>query len=87
MAGRTGYATLYSAIWGMMQAHQISAHDMRIGTALARVLTGGDVAHGSEVTEKAFLELEQETFLSLCGEEKTLERIQHMLMTNKPLRN
>ena len=87
VAGTTGYATLYSAIWGMNQANQISDHDMRIGTALAKVLTGGDVPHGTELTEQRFLELEQEHFLSLCGEQKTLERIQHMLMTNKPLRN
>lgn len=87
VAGRTGHATLYSALWDMNQSGQISEHDMLIGQRLARVLSGGDVAAGTEVSELRFHELEQEAFLSLCGEEKTLARIQHMLTTNKPLRN
>lgn len=86
-AGRTGYATIHSALWDMNQVGQISEHDMKIGQRLANVLAGGDVAAGTEVTEARFHELEQEAFLSLCGEEKTQARIQHMLMTNKPLRN
>lgn len=87
VAGRTGYATLHSALWDMNQSGQISEHDMKIGQGLARVLAGGDVAAGTEVTEARFHELEQEVFLSLCGEAKSLDRIKHMLMTNKPLRN
>ncbi|MCA9539931.1 MAG: 3-hydroxyacyl-CoA dehydrogenase/enoyl-CoA hydratase family protein [Myxococcales bacterium] len=87
VAGRDGYATLHNAIWGMQQAHQISAHDALIGQKLAFVLSGGDVAPGTEVTEARFHELEQEAFLSLCGEEKSIARIQYMLMNNKPLRN
>lgn len=87
VAGRTGYATLHSALWDMNQAGQISEHDMKIGQGLSKVLAGGDVAAGTEVTEARFHELEQEVFLSLCGEAKTQARIQHMLMTNKPLRN
>ena len=87
VAGRDGYATLFATLWGMEDAGQISAHDRRVGSALAKVLSGGDVAAGTEVTEAKFLELEQEEFLSLCGEPKTMERIQYMLMNNKPLRN
>ena len=87
VAGRDGYATIYSALWGMVQANQISEHDFKIGQGLARVLTGGDVAAGTVVSEQRFLELEQEVFLSLCGEQKSLDRIQYMLMNNKPLRN
>lgn len=87
VAGRTGYGTIHSALWDMNQSGQISAHDMKIGQGLARVLSGGDVAAGTLVSEARFHELEQEVFLSLCGEEKTQARIQHMLMTNKPLRN
>lgn len=86
-AGRTGYGTLHSALWDMNQSGQISEHDMHIGQKLAYVLSGGDVAPGTVVTEARYHELEQEAFLSLCGEEKTQARIQHMLMTNKPLRN
>lgn len=87
VAGRSGYATLHSALWDMNQSGQISEHDMLIGQRLANVLAGGDVAAGTEVTEARFHELEQEAFLSLCGEPKTQARIQHMLTTNKPLRN
>ena len=86
-AGRTGYATLYSALWGMQQSHQISEYDLHIGRSLANIRCGGDVATGTVVSEKRFHELERETFLSLCGETRTQERIQYMLMNNKPLRN
>jgi 3-hydroxyacyl-CoA dehydrogenase len=50
-------------------------------------LTGGDIPANAWVTEQDLLDLEREAFLSLCGEEKTIARIQHMLQTNKPLRN
>ena len=86
-AGRTGYATLYSALWGMQQSNQISEYDLHIGAKLAHVMCGGDVPTGAIVTEARFHELEREAFLSLCGEAKTIDRIQSMLMTNKPLRN
>jgi 3-hydroxyacyl-CoA dehydrogenase len=87
VAGRSGYATLYSALWGMRDTHHISEHDMTVGLGLSRILSGGDVAAGTVVSEQRFLELEQEVFLSLCGEEKTRERMQYMLMNNKPLMN
>lgn len=87
VGGTTGFATIYSALWGMQQSHHISEHDLKIGRALARVMTGGDVPAGTWVDEERMHELEREAFLSLCGEPKTQERIQHMLMNNKPLRN
>ncbi len=65
----------------------ISEHDAKIGKWLARILTGGDVHPTDLVTEQQILELELEAFMSLCGEEKTLARIQHMLTKGKPLRN
>jgi 3-hydroxyacyl-CoA dehydrogenase len=86
-AGRTGYATLYSALWGMQQSHQISEYDLHIGAKLAHIMCGGDVPNGTVVSEKRFHELEREVFLSLCGEQRTVDRIQYMLMNNKPLRN
>ena len=52
-----------------------------------RVLTGGDVPHATTVSEQRLLDLEREAFVSLCGEQKTLERIAHTLKTGKPLRN
>ncbi len=65
----------------------ISDHDARIGRALARIMTGGDLPHATTVTEQYLLDLEREAFLSLCGEAKTLDRIRHTLKTGKTLRN
>ncbi len=65
----------------------ISDHDATIGRKLARILSGGDVAHPTTVSEQHLLDLEREVFLSLCGEAKTLERISHTLKTGKTLRN
>jgi 3-hydroxyacyl-CoA dehydrogenase len=85
--GEAGAATLRSALRNLAGVHQISEHDAKIGAALARVLSGGNVPTGSSVSEQAILDLEKEAFLSLCGEQKTRERIQHMLTSGKPLRN
>lgn len=85
--GETGGATLRTALHNLEGAHQISAHDAKIGAHLARVLSGGAVPAGVAVSEQHILDLEREAFLSLCGEPKTRERIQHMLAKNKPLRN
>ena len=65
----------------------ISDHDARIGRALARIMTGGDLPHATTVSEQVLLDLEREAFLSLCGEAKTLDRIRHTLKTGKALRN
>ena len=69
------------------RAGRISDHDALIGRKLATVMTGGALPHPSTVTEPELLDLEREAFLSLVGEKKTLERIQHTLKTGKPLRN
>ena len=74
-------------LYDMQVTHQITEHDRHIGQKLAHVLTGGDVSAVAPVTEQHLLDLEREAFLSLCGEEKTQERIAHMLETGKPLRN
>lgn len=65
----------------------ISDHDQKIANKLAYVMAGGDLSEASYVTEQYLLDLEREAFLSLCTEKKTLERIQYMLKTGKPLRN
>jgi len=86
-AGRTGYAAIEAYLYQMHEGRYISEHDMTVGLKLANVLVGGDVPQGTMLSEQAFLDLEREAFLSLCGEPKTIERIQHMLQTGKPLRN
>ncbi len=69
------------------RAGRLSDHDGVVGRKLAWVLAGGDLPHETTVTEQYLLDLEREAFLSLCGEPKTLARIQHTLSTGKPLRN
>ena len=69
------------------RAGRISDHDALIGRTLAHVLAGGTLASATTVSEAQLLDLEREAFLRLCGERKTLERIQHTLKTGKPLRN
>ena len=71
----------------MKDSKYISGHDMKIANKLAYVMAGGDLSEPTQVTEQYLLDLEREAFLSLCSERKTLERIQHMLKTGKPLRN
>lgn len=71
----------------MEAGHYISEHDKKIANKLAYVMAGGDLSEASYVSEQYLLDLEREAFLSLCTERKTLERIQRMLKTGKPLRN
>ena len=71
----------------MEDSNYISEHDMKIANKLAYVMAGGDLSEPTLVSEQYLLDLEREAFLSLCTERKTLERIQHMLKTGKPLRN
>ena len=71
----------------MKDSKYISAHDMKIANKLAYVMAGGDLSEPTMVSEQYLLDLEREAFLSLCTERKTLERIQNMLKTGKPLRN
>ena len=85
--GRTGLAALYVAANELKLGHYASEHDIKIARKVAYVLCGGDLTGEQQVSEQYLLDVEREAFLSLCGEQKTLERIQHMLQTNKPLRN
>lgn len=71
----------------MEASHYISEHDQKIANKLAWVMAGGDLSEPTLVTEQYLLDLEREAFLSLCGERKTLERLQHMIQKGKPLRN
>ena len=69
------------------RAGRISDHDAHIGRKLAGILSGGALPHAATVSEQYMLDLEREAFVSLCGERKTLDRIQHTLKTGKTLRN
>lgn len=71
----------------MEAGHYISEYDQKIANKLAYVMAGGDLSEPTLVSEQYLLDIEREAFLSLCTERKTLERIEHMLKTGKPLRN
>ncbi|MDX2163329.1 MAG: 3-hydroxyacyl-CoA dehydrogenase/enoyl-CoA hydratase family protein [bacterium] len=86
-AGRDVYAALMIAIEGFLEARQASEHDALIARKLGFVLTGGAVTEPGWLDEQVFLDLEREVFLELVQTPKTLERMGHMLQTNKPLRN
>lgn len=87
VGGADVYATLSLGVHLAWRAGRISDHDALIGRKIARVLAGGDLPSAGTVTEQRLLDLEREGFLSLCGEQKTLERIAHTLKTGKTLRN
>lgn len=85
--GRAGLGALYLAANELKLGNWATDHDIKIAKKIAWVMCGGDLTGPQKVSENYLLDLEREAFLSLCGEQKTLERIQHMLTTNKPLRN
>lgn len=87
VGGPDVYAMLSLGVHLAWRAGRISDHDALIGRKIARVLSGGDVTSATTVTEQALLDIEREGFLSLCGEQKTLERIAYTLKTGKTLRN
>jgi 3-hydroxyacyl-CoA dehydrogenase len=86
-AGRDVLSTLNVGVWSFKQGKYISEHDGIVGQHVAEVLTGGNLSRPQWVDEQYFLDLEREKFLSLCGHEKTRERIWHFLDKGKPLRN
>ena len=85
--GRSALGTMYAGINGMLQAGYATPHDAVVAKKLAYVMCGGDLSEPTHVSEQYLLDLEREAFLSLCGEKKTLERIQSVLKSGKPLRN
>ena len=87
VGGESVLAALKLGIHLAMRAGRISDHDAFIGRKLAWILSGGRQPHATTVTEQQLLDLERESFLSLCGERKTQERMAHTLKTGKPLRN
>jgi 3-hydroxyacyl-CoA dehydrogenase len=87
VGGDSVRAALELGIHLARRAGRISEYDGVVGRALAGVLAGGALPHETTVSEQHLLDLEREAFLRLCGERRTLERIQHTLKTGKPLRN
>jgi 3-hydroxyacyl-CoA dehydrogenase len=85
--GKQALGMFYVGTDQMKQGNYISEHDKKMANKLAYVMAGGDLSEPTLVSERYLLDLEREAFLSLCTERKTLERIQHMLTTGKPLRN
>src|SRR5687768_14464965 len=85
--GRSALGALYAGINGMWRAGYATDHDALVARKLAYVMCGGDLTEASNVSEQYLLNLEREAFLSLCGEKKTLERIQSVLKGGKPVRN
>ncbi len=85
--GRLGLGAFLAGINGMKRGGYATEHDALVATKLAYVMCGGDLSEATLVTEQYLLDLEREAFLSLCGERKTLERIQSVLKSGKPLRN
>ena len=85
--GRTGLSVLYSAINEFFLGGYMSEYDVEIARKIAYVISGGDLTSSQKVSETYLLDLEREGMLSLMGNQKTLDRIQYLLMNNKPLRN
>lgn len=85
--GRSALGALYAGINGMWRANYATDHDALVARKLAFVMCGGDLSEPTLVSEQYLLDLEREAFLSLCGEKKTLERIQSVLKGGKPVRN
>ena len=85
--GQGALGMFYVGTDQMLTGNYISEHDKKIADKLAYVMVGGNLSEPTVVTEQYLLNLEREAFLQLCGERKTLERIQFMLQKGKPLRN
>jgi len=87
LPGKEAYSNFKLMLNGMYEGGFMSEHDLKISLKIANLISGGDCNPNHPVTEQELLDLERETFLSLCGESKTFDRLEHMLKTNKPLRN
>jgi len=85
--GRGALGTFYTGANGFYQGNFITEHDLKISQKLAYVMCGGDLTAPQEVSEQYLLDLEREAFVSLCGEQKTMKRMEQLVNTGKPLRN
>ncbi len=88
LPGTSGRLAITTMVKGLVKTKKISEHDSLIANKLSYVLTGGDKGGPfSPVDEQYLLDIEREAFISLCGEQKTIDRIKYMLAKGKPLRN
>lgn len=87
VVGEAGYAAMVMGATSLHYSGYASKHDLKIAEKLAYVLSGGKIKEGTEIDEQVMLDLEREAFLSLIGEPLTQQRMQHMLLKGKPLRN
>lgn len=85
--GRSALGAMHAGINAMLKGNYASEHDVKIAKKLAYVMCGGDLSEPALVSEQYLLDLEREAFLSLTAEKKTLERIQSIIKSGKPLRN
>jgi 3-hydroxyacyl-CoA dehydrogenase len=85
--GKSALGMFVAGAHSMVSGGYISEHDKLISEKLAYIMCGGDLSAPTLVSEQYLLDLEREAFLSLTGQKKTLERIQSILTTGKPLRN
>jgi 3-hydroxyacyl-CoA dehydrogenase len=76
-----------AVIWDLREAGWATEHDALIASQIAWVLSGGDITESAWVSEDYLLDLERKAFIRLCHEQKTIDRLGHMLEHNKPLRN
>ena len=86
-AGRDALSAMKVGAWMLREGDYITDHEMLIAKKLAHVMTGGNISAPAWVDEEYILELEREAFLSLCGEEKTQQRMWNLLQIGKVLRN
>lgn len=87
LTGRTGFSALNIMLYNMSEGNFASEYDKVLTRKLARILTGGDISESQEVPESVVLKLEREAILECFQDSRTHERMEHMLMTGKPLRN
>lgn len=87
VVGDPGYAAMVLGAKSLHYGGYASDHDLKIAEKLAYVLSGGRIKEGTLINEQVMLDLEREAFLSLIGEPLTQQRMQHMLLKGKPLRN
>ncbi len=85
--GESAFANLCTGAHGMMLAGFITKYEYHLAETIGRVLCGGEMNRADVVDESVLLELEEEAFLQLSGQEKTQERLYHTLTTGKTLRN
>ena len=87
VTGRYGMATITAQLVNMRDGGFISAHDYKLASMIAEVVSGGDIEPGSLVDEQWLLDGERRNFMALLNNPKTQERIMGMMQTGKPVRN